>query len=89
MYTLNLSQRSHYDIIITRTKLLIKIVIYKDGNHFLKEEEALKICHELEGFTSTASLSFLCWIVTLGPFIPNDSSRLLQAYQNILKEVNW
>ena len=49
MYSLNLSQHLHYDIIIIRAKLLIKIVVYKDGNHFLKEEEALKICIELGG----------------------------------------
>ena len=48
MCFLNLSRHSHYDIII-RAKLLIKIVIYKDGNHFPKEEEALQVCHELEG----------------------------------------
>jgi hypothetical protein len=54
-YYLNLSQHSHYDIIIIRAiaELLIKIVIYKDGSHFLKEEEALQVCHEPEGVTSS------------------------------------
>jgi hypothetical protein len=59
MYSLNLSQHSHYDIIIIRTKLLINIAIYKDGNHFLKEEEALKICHELERLCRLHPPSFL------------------------------
>jgi hypothetical protein len=35
MYSLNLSQHSHYEIIIIRAKLLINIVIYKYGSHFL------------------------------------------------------
>jgi hypothetical protein len=43
----------YFLVIIIRAKLLIKIVIYKVGNHFFKEEEALKVCHELEGVTSS------------------------------------
>jgi hypothetical protein len=61
MYSLNLSQHSHYDIIIIRAKLLLKIVIYKDGNHFLKEEEAFKICHELEGLRHLYRKNFYCY----------------------------